>query len=301
MLALPFADATFDAATVGFGVRNVADLERGAGASCGACSGRAAGSRSSRSRSRAASLKPFFSLWFDRIVPLLGKVLPGGSAYTYLPASVERFPVGRGARGDAARAGFGDVEFRLLAGTIVALHTGDGRVSALAPGERDSGARRLHGRGGDGPRARGRRAAGPRAGGRGRGAGRRRQAAAAAPLLPRPRRGEPSVPAGVAVEIVHMATLVHDDLVDGARMRRGAARGLVGVRRRRREGCRRLPLSRARSRVLADTGDAARGRDARRSCALPGARRGDAEAPDARPGRRRSTRTSSAARSRRGS
>ena len=37
-------------------------------------------------------LRPFFSLWFDRIVPLLGKVLPGGSAYTYLPASVKRFP-----------------------------------------------------------------------------------------------------------------------------------------------------------------------------------------------------------------
>ena len=37
-------------------------------------------------------LRPFFSLWFDRIVPLLGRVLPGGSAYTYLPASVRRFP-----------------------------------------------------------------------------------------------------------------------------------------------------------------------------------------------------------------
>ena len=37
-------------------------------------------------------LKPFFSLWFDRIVPLLGRVLPGGKAYTYLPASVRRFP-----------------------------------------------------------------------------------------------------------------------------------------------------------------------------------------------------------------
>ena len=89
---LPFADGAFDAATVGFGVRNVADLERGARASCGACSGPAGGSRFSRSRSRAASLKPFFSLWFDRVVPLLGKLLPGGKAYTYLPASVRRFP-----------------------------------------------------------------------------------------------------------------------------------------------------------------------------------------------------------------
>ena len=38
------------------------------------------------------ALKPFFSLWFDRVVPLLGRVLPGGKAYTYLPASVRRFP-----------------------------------------------------------------------------------------------------------------------------------------------------------------------------------------------------------------
>ena len=37
-------------------------------------------------------LRPFFDVWFDRIVPLLGNVLPGGSAYTYLPASVRRFP-----------------------------------------------------------------------------------------------------------------------------------------------------------------------------------------------------------------
>ena len=37
-------------------------------------------------------LRIFYSLWFDRIVPLLGKVLPGGAAYTYLPASVKRFP-----------------------------------------------------------------------------------------------------------------------------------------------------------------------------------------------------------------
>ena len=37
-------------------------------------------------------LAPFYRVWFDRIVPLLGRVLPGGAAYTYLPASVRRFP-----------------------------------------------------------------------------------------------------------------------------------------------------------------------------------------------------------------
>ena len=46
-------------------------------------------------------LKVFYKLWFDRVVPLLGRLLPGGDAYTYLPASVRRFPAPGGARGAA--------------------------------------------------------------------------------------------------------------------------------------------------------------------------------------------------------
>jgi demethylmenaquinone methyltransferase/2-methoxy-6-polyprenyl-1,4-benzoquinol methylase len=123
MLALPFADATFDAATVGFGVRNVADLQLAL--------------RELRRVVRPGGhvaileitqprglLRPFFSLWFDRIVPLLGRVLPGGSAYTYLPASVKRFPPAEGLADLMREAGFADVTFKLLAGSIVALHTG---------------------------------------------------------------------------------------------------------------------------------------------------------------------------------
>jgi demethylmenaquinone methyltransferase/2-methoxy-6-polyprenyl-1,4-benzoquinol methylase len=69
-------------------------------------------------------LKPFFGLWFDRVVPLLGKVLPGGGAYTYLPASVKRFPAAEPLVVLLHEAGFAQVEFRLLAGSIVALHSG---------------------------------------------------------------------------------------------------------------------------------------------------------------------------------
>jgi demethylmenaquinone methyltransferase/2-methoxy-6-polyprenyl-1,4-benzoquinol methylase len=69
-------------------------------------------------------LRFFFHVWFDRIVPLLGKVLPGGEAYSYLPASVRRFPDAERLAGLMRDAGFGDVRFRLLAGSIVALHTG---------------------------------------------------------------------------------------------------------------------------------------------------------------------------------
>jgi demethylmenaquinone methyltransferase / 2-methoxy-6-polyprenyl-1,4-benzoquinol methylase len=123
MLALPFDNATFDAATVGFGVRNVADLELALRelrrVLCPG--GRLAILEITQPR---GAMKPFYSLWFDSIVPLLGKVLPGGSAYTYLPASVKRFPSAEKLAELLRACGFGDVRFRLLGGSIVALHTG---------------------------------------------------------------------------------------------------------------------------------------------------------------------------------
>ncbi len=69
-------------------------------------------------------LAPFYRVWFDRVVPVLGKVLPGGSAYTYLPASVRRFPAPDALADLLARNGFGDVHYRIFAGGIVALHVG---------------------------------------------------------------------------------------------------------------------------------------------------------------------------------
>jgi demethylmenaquinone methyltransferase/2-methoxy-6-polyprenyl-1,4-benzoquinol methylase len=124
LLELPFEDASFDAATVGFGVRNVADLERGL----------AELHRVLREDGRVGileittprgPLRPFYRLWFDRLVPLLGKALPGGSAYTYLPASVRRFPDAEGLAALLDEAGFRRIRYRFLAGGIVALHTGE--------------------------------------------------------------------------------------------------------------------------------------------------------------------------------
>jgi demethylmenaquinone methyltransferase / 2-methoxy-6-polyprenyl-1,4-benzoquinol methylase len=122
LLALPFGDATFDAATVGFGVRNVDDLGRALRELRRVLreSGRLGILEITRPQ---GLLSPFYRLWFDGVVPVLGKLLPGGSAYTYLPASVRRFPQ-PGELSEVIRAaGFRDVAYRTFAGGIVALHT----------------------------------------------------------------------------------------------------------------------------------------------------------------------------------
>ena len=112
MLALPFA---------GFGIRNVDHLEGGLRELARVLrpGGRLGCLEITRPR---GALRPFFSLWFDGLVPVAGKVLPGGAAYTYLPASVRRCP-GPEELGEAMRrAGFDQISWRLLGGGIVALH-----------------------------------------------------------------------------------------------------------------------------------------------------------------------------------
>ena len=70
-------------------------------------------------------LRPFFLFWFEVLVPFAGRVLPGGEAYTYLPASVRRFPGPEDLAAALARSGFAGVRFRTLAGGIVALHVAE--------------------------------------------------------------------------------------------------------------------------------------------------------------------------------
>jgi demethylmenaquinone methyltransferase/2-methoxy-6-polyprenyl-1,4-benzoquinol methylase len=122
VLAMPFGDESFDAATVGFGVRNVDDLDAALVELRRVLrlEGRLGILEITRPR---GLLAPFYRLWFDGVVPLLGKVLPGGRAYTYLPASVRRFPGPAELADVIERAGFGDIHVRLFAGGIVALHT----------------------------------------------------------------------------------------------------------------------------------------------------------------------------------
>jgi demethylmenaquinone methyltransferase/2-methoxy-6-polyprenyl-1,4-benzoquinol methylase len=122
-LNLPYDAGRFDAVTVGFGVRNLADLDRGL-------------------REMARVLRPggrlvvleitqpsrpplstFYSLWFDRVVPLLGSLSGDPEAYSYLPESVRSFPDPHrlAARMDAA--GLGRIRYTVLAGGIIAIHS----------------------------------------------------------------------------------------------------------------------------------------------------------------------------------
>src|SRR5215207_9677836 len=104
-LDLPYPDGEFAAATVGFGARNFSDLERGL----------AEMARVVRPGGRVVVLelttptKPplstFFSIWFDRVVPLIGKLTGEEVAYDYLPKSVKRFPDPEGLAAEMQRAG----------------------------------------------------------------------------------------------------------------------------------------------------------------------------------------------------
>jgi demethylmenaquinone methyltransferase/2-methoxy-6-polyprenyl-1,4-benzoquinol methylase len=123
-LELPYPEGGFDAATVGFGARNFSDLDRGL----------AEMARVVRPGGRVVVLEittpqrpplsTFFSIWFDRMVPALGKLAGDPDAYAYLPSSVKRFPAPEALAGRMAAAGLTDVRWILTAGGIIALHVG---------------------------------------------------------------------------------------------------------------------------------------------------------------------------------
>ena len=140
-MALPYAEDSFDSATVGFGARNFEDLAIGLAEMV----------RVVRPGGRVvvleittptrAPLSLFYRLWFDRAVPALGHVagaierlrsrLSGSAsqstiadAYSYLPNSVKRFPGPVALAAEMQLAGLCEIRYLLTAGGIVAIHAG---------------------------------------------------------------------------------------------------------------------------------------------------------------------------------
>jgi demethylmenaquinone methyltransferase / 2-methoxy-6-polyprenyl-1,4-benzoquinol methylase len=123
-LSLPYEDGTFDAVTVGFGVRNFADLERGLGELARVLRPGGRLVILEITQPQRAPLRWFYSLWFDRLVPVLGTIAGDRDAYTYLPESVKRFPAPAPLAAMVAAAGIERVRYLVMAGGIIAIHSG---------------------------------------------------------------------------------------------------------------------------------------------------------------------------------
>jgi demethylmenaquinone methyltransferase/2-methoxy-6-polyprenyl-1,4-benzoquinol methylase len=120
-MALPYPDDEFDSVTVGFGARNFGDLDQGLREMVRVVKPGGRVVILEITTPQKPPLSTFFSLWFDRIVPLMGRF---DEAYTYLPNSVKRFPGPEPLAASLVAAGCRDVGWILTAGGIIALHHG---------------------------------------------------------------------------------------------------------------------------------------------------------------------------------
>jgi demethylmenaquinone methyltransferase/2-methoxy-6-polyprenyl-1,4-benzoquinol methylase len=123
-LLLPHATDEFDAATVGFGVRNFSDLDQGLRELARVVKPAGHVVILEMTTPERPPLSTFFRLWFDRVVPVLGRFAGDSDAYTYLPSSVRRFPGPDALAARMEQAGLSDIRYIVTAGGIIALHVG---------------------------------------------------------------------------------------------------------------------------------------------------------------------------------
>ncbi len=124
-LALPFRDGSFEAATIAFGLRNLASVEGGLAELRRVLKPGGWVAVLEFSRPANAMLRPVFSLYFTKVLPLMGGLISGSRyAYSYLPASVQKFPDQEQLSLLMEQAGFDRVQFENLTGGIAALHMG---------------------------------------------------------------------------------------------------------------------------------------------------------------------------------
>jgi demethylmenaquinone methyltransferase/2-methoxy-6-polyprenyl-1,4-benzoquinol methylase len=123
-LELPYGDASFDAVTIGFGARNLADLPRGLAEMARVLRPGGRLVILEITRPQREPLASFYSIRFDRVVPMIGSIAGDADAYSYLPNSVRTFPEPQALAGLMDAAGFDRIRWLLLAGGIIAIHSG---------------------------------------------------------------------------------------------------------------------------------------------------------------------------------